>query len=59
MVAMVLMMIRKNKGFVPLIGAGIIIVLVVIVSVFFYRYKRRRQRSRILEEVRKRLIPET
>jgi len=40
-------------------GIVIIIVLVVIVSVFFYRYKRRRQRSRILEEVRKRLIPET
>ncbi len=40
-------------------GIVIIIVLIVIFSVFYYRYKRRRQRSRILEEVRKRINPET
>jgi hypothetical protein len=40
-------------------GLVIIIVLVIIILVFFYRHKRRRERARILEEVRKRLTPET
>jgi len=40
-------------------GILIVIVLVIIVSVVFYRHKRRRERARILEEVRKRLTPET
>jgi hypothetical protein len=40
-------------------GVVIIIVIVAVVSVFLYRHKRRKERGRILEEVRKRLTPET
>ena len=40
-------------------GIVIIIVFLVILFVFFYKYRRRRERSKILEEVKKRLILET
>jgi hypothetical protein len=40
-------------------GIVIIIAILIIISVLFYRHKRRRQRARILEQVRKRLTPET
>jgi hypothetical protein len=40
-------------------GIVIIIAILIIISVFFYRRKRKREGARILEQVRKRLTPET